>query len=111
MFRRRQVILIGADIPDLNAAIIRHAARALKSHDAAFGPAADGGYYLVAMGAKRPATPFANVRWSSPHALADTLMNFRHHSVTALETLHDVDTGNDLKATSISSLRRTPKYP
>ncbi|MDE8343093.1 MAG: TIGR04282 family arsenosugar biosynthesis glycosyltransferase [Acidocella sp.] len=111
MFRRRPVILIGADIPDLNAAIIRRAARALKCHDAAFGPAIDGGYYLVAMGAKRPTDPFANVRWSSPHALADTLMNFRHRRIAMLDTLSDVDTVDDLKATSISSLRRTPKCP
>ncbi|MDE8348661.1 MAG: TIGR04282 family arsenosugar biosynthesis glycosyltransferase [Acidocella sp.] len=111
MFRRRQVILIGADIPDLSAAIIRSAVQKLKSHDAAFGPAADGGYYLVAMGAKRPTAPFANVRWSSPHALSDTLMNFQHHRITMLEKLHDVDTGHDFKTASISSLRRVPKYP
>ncbi len=111
VFRRRHVILIGADIPDLNAATIRRTARALKCHDAAFGPAIDGGYYLVAMGAKRPIAPFANVRWSSPHALADTLMNFRHRRIAMLDTLSDVDTVDDLKATSISSLRRTPKCP
>ena len=110
-FRRRRTILIGADIPDLNAAIIRSAADALKCHDAAFGPAVDGGYYLVAMGAKRPAAAFANVRWSSSQAFSDTLANFRHHRVGFLEKLQDVDTGRDLKATSISSLRRTLKCP
>ncbi len=101
-FRRRRVILIGADIPDLNATIIRAAAQALRHHAAAFGPAADGGYYLVAMGPRRPAKPFADVRWSSPHALADTLANFRAMRVATLPILQDVDTVADLK---ISALR------
>jgi rSAM/selenodomain-associated transferase 1 len=95
-YRKRPVILIGSDIPGLNARHIRTAANALKSHHAAFGPAADGGYYLIAMGANRPATPFANIRWSSPHALGDTLANFAARRIARLETLHDVDTKDDL---------------
>ena len=45
----------------------------LARHDAVLGPAEDGGYVLV--GARRP-LPFAAVRWSSPHALADTAAGF-----------------------------------
>jgi rSAM/selenodomain-associated transferase 1 len=95
-FPRRRVILVGADIPDLAAAEIRAAAKALLACDAVFGPAADGGYYLVAMGARRPVAPFAKARWSTEHALADTAKNFAHLRVTKLRVLRDVDTADDL---------------
>jgi rSAM/selenodomain-associated transferase 1 len=108
-YRNRPVILIGSDIPGLNHRHIRAAAKALNSHHAAFGPAADGGYYLIAMGPHRPANPFANVRWSSPTALADTLVNFRAQRIATLETLHDIDTANDFKTYASCALRRTPQ--
>jgi len=91
-FPNRPVILIGADIPALTAPIIRAAIKTLKSHHAVFGPAEDGGYYLVGMSRKRPAKPFANVRWSTTHALADTLRNFPTFKIALLPTLADIDT-------------------
>jgi rSAM/selenodomain-associated transferase 1 len=97
-FPRRPVILVGADIPGLDTGILRAAIQRLRAHDAVFGPAADGGYYLVAMSTKRPSTPFANVRWSTEHALADTLKNHpRRHRVAFLPTLADVDSPENLK--------------
>jgi rSAM/selenodomain-associated transferase 1 len=100
-FRRypnRLVILVGSDIPGLGPAEIRAAARALHHAGAVFGPALDGGYYLVAMGARRPANPFANVRWSTQHALADTEMNFTSFRRARLRPLRDIDTAADLPA-------------
>jgi glycosyltransferase A (GT-A) superfamily protein (DUF2064 family) len=92
------VVIVGSDIPDLRRAHVARAFAALDCHDLVFGPAADGGYWLV--GARRRPLPprlFANVRWSSPHALADTLANLEHgFSVALLDTLTDVDTGADL---------------
>ncbi|MBJ7534979.1 TIGR04282 family arsenosugar biosynthesis glycosyltransferase [Rhodomicrobium vannielii ATCC 17100] len=72
------LIIIGTDIPGITREIIADAFRQLRRADAVFGPAEDGGYWLVGL-RRRPkiATPFANVRWSSPHALADTLANFQ----------------------------------
>jgi rSAM/selenodomain-associated transferase 1 len=97
-YKLRPVILVGADIPDLDARILRAAIRALRGHDAVFGPAADGGYYLVGMTARRPSAPFAGVRWSSAHALADTLANFQcRHRIAFLPVLTDVDTPENLK--------------
>jgi rSAM/selenodomain-associated transferase 1 len=90
------VAIIGSDIPDAGAADIRAAFRALGRHDAVFGPAEDGGYWLVALGARRPAKPFVKARWSTPHALADTLRNFRGHRVARVRMLRDVDTACDL---------------
>jgi hypothetical protein len=91
-FPRGRVAIIGCDIPEANAHDLRAAFRALGSADAAFGPAADGGYWLVAMSPRRPAQPFARVRWSTEHALADTLANFAGRRVALLRRLHDVDT-------------------
>ena len=91
------VVVVGSDIPDLHAGHIARAFRALGRHDWVFGPAADGGYWLV--GARRrsaPWRPFDAVRWSSQHALADSLANLAGARVAFLEELHDVDTGEDL---------------
>ncbi len=89
---RRRVAIVGCDIPALSADDAARALRLLRGSDAVFGPARDGGYWLVAMAARRPARPFAQVRWSGPHALADTLANFPRRRIALLRTLADVDT-------------------
>jgi rSAM/selenodomain-associated transferase 1 len=101
VFRRypgRRVVLVGGDIPQLAAADVFFAAQALKHCDAVFGPAADGGFYLVALGARQPARPFADARWSGPYALGDTLKNFHGFRVAFGRMLRDVDTAADLPA-------------
>jgi hypothetical protein len=95
--RFRRVALIGCDIPQANAADVRDAMRALGSADAVFGPATDGGYWLIALGPRRPADLFGRARWSTRHALADTLTQFRHHRVGFIRTLTDVDTAADYR--------------
>ncbi|OYW10861.1 MAG: hypothetical protein B7Z59_06020 [Acidiphilium sp. 37-67-22] len=82
-YRRRPVIIIGSDIPGIAA---------LRGAQAVFGPAVDGGYWLIGLSGRRPADPFGGVRWSSEDTLADTLRNFRHHRVAMLRTLADADT-------------------
>jgi uncharacterized protein len=96
--RRGSVAIVGADIPGLRADDVATAFRHLRGKNACFGPAEDGGYWLVALGPCRPARPFARVRWSGPHALSDTLANFRRHSLALLRTLRDVDTEADLSS-------------
>ena len=95
----RPACLIGADIPGITRAHIARAFAALGDHDAVFGPALDGGYWLI--GAKHPkrlpTSMFEDVRWSSEHALADTLHGLPDHRVALTDTLQDVDTGADLK--------------
>jgi len=100
-FPHRRVAIVGSDIPDATGSDVADAFRALGRADAVFGPAADGGYWLVALSPRRPARPFANVRWSTRHALADTLKNFAGRRVLMLRTLRDVDTQADWR-----SLRR-----
>lgn len=91
-FPRRGAAVVGCDIPDAGPADLWAAFQALGSADAAFGPAEDGGYWLVCLGPRRPARPFAAVRWSTCHALTDTLRQFTAHRVAMLRTLSDVDT-------------------
>jgi len=92
------VIIVGSDVPAIRAEHVREAFRALGSHDVVFGPSPDGGYWLV--GLKRMARVprvFAGVRWSSAHALADTLRNLSGLSVAHVASLADVDEAADLK--------------
>jgi rSAM/selenodomain-associated transferase 1 len=87
-------VIIGSDIPELAPRHVVAAFRALGGHDAVLGPAGDGGYWLIGLKRTRPvpAGLFEGVRWSSPHALADTRASLpRHFSVALLETLEDVD--------------------
>jgi rSAM/selenodomain-associated transferase 1 len=92
------VVIIGSDIPDITTTDIADAFRALGSKDAVFGPATDGGYWLIGL-RRRPRfiDPFANVRWSSEHALADTLANLAENEVAMLRPLSDIDDGASLR--------------
>ena len=101
------VIIIGADIPGIRASHIRDAFRLLGRHDAVLGPATDGGYWLVGL-RRRPCVPriFAAVRWSSPHALADTLAKLRGRPVGRVAALPDVDTAADLARCAALAGRR-----
>lgn len=94
-YRRGRVAIIGCDIPEAGALDLLLAFWALARADVVFGPAADGGYWLVAMGVRRPARPFAAVRWSTEHALADTVANFMGRRIVRLRVLSDVDTVDD----------------
>jgi rSAM/selenodomain-associated transferase 1 len=96
--RRGRVAIVGSDIPGLRAADVARAFRLLGLARACFGPAEDGGYWLVALAPRRPVSPFARVRWSTEAALADTLVNFARQPVALLRVLRDVDTVDDLKA-------------
>ena len=94
------VLFIGADAPDLTPALIRRAIIELRTHDAVFGPASDGGFWLFGLNkAARTKTPFTNVRWSGPHALADVRDNLKHGArVAYLPELTDIDEADDWAA-------------
>ena len=95
--RYRRAALMGCDIPDANATDVQAAFRALGTADAVFGPAEDGGYWLIALGPRRPGELFGASRWSTEHALADTLKQFRHHRTGFIRTLSDTDTIADYR--------------
>lgn len=93
------VLIVGSDIPEIAPRHISEGFRALGSHDAVIGAASDGGYWAIGL-KRRPriAKVFEGVRWSGPHARADTLANLARQGLSAalLATLDDVDTEEDL---------------
>ncbi|MBM3571838.1 MAG: glycosyltransferase [Alphaproteobacteria bacterium] len=91
-------IVVGSDIPEIEIGHIEAAFRALGQADAVFGPAADGGYWLVGCRRRPPIHGlFARVRWSSAHALADTMSNLRGRRAVVLgAVLDDIDDANAL---------------
>lgn len=94
---RGPVLFIGADAPDISSHLIWCAFRALLTHDAVFGPASDGGFWLFGMDRPlRLRSPFHPVRWSGPHAMQDTAANLPPASRIAwLPTLIDIDEAED----------------
>lgn len=98
--RTGPVCVIGADIPGITRAHIWRAFGALAGQDAVFGPALDGGYWLVGMNRVRAVSPGAlgGVRWSGPHALADSIASLGDARVALCDELRDVDTIGDLNA-------------
>ncbi len=90
-------IVIGSDIPGITPQHIAEAFRQLRRHDVVFGPALDGGYWLVASKNRRVAhRMFDGVRWSSEHALADTLANLHGARVGFVAALADADVADDV---------------
>lgn len=94
----RRVALAGSDVPELTRERVGEAFSALDGHDMALGPAADGGYYLVALARPRPAL-FEGVAWSTERVLAETLERAAAAGlrVRLLGTLRDVDTPEDAR--------------
>jgi hypothetical protein len=91
-------IIVGSDIPAIRPVHVAEAFRRLGRADAVLGPAPDGGYWLIGMKrTPRVLTPFAGIRWSGPHALADTLANLKGRRVAEAARLGDVDTEKDLR--------------
>ncbi len=91
--------LIGGDIPNVTRCEIAQAFRQLGSHDAVFGPASDGGFWLTGFKRVKPLAReiFAPVRWSTQHALADSIATLGGQSHALAATLDDVDTAADLR--------------
>lgn len=86
--------IVGSDVPALGARHVAAAFKALGRADAVLGPAEDGGYWLIGLARRRPVPRglFAGVRWSSAHALADTLASLPAGArVALLERLADID--------------------
>lgn len=88
--------LVGGDVPGIDPGHIARAFRALAPVDAVFGPATDGGYWLAGFNRAPPAGTFENVRWSTRHALADSVASVPDLRIAYADTLHDVDEAADL---------------
>ena len=92
------IVILGADTPTVTREDVADAFAALGSHDAVFGPARDGGYWLIGLRRRpRQHLPFDAVRWSTEHALADTLAAMDGRTVALLRMQEDVDDGPSLR--------------
>ncbi|SFD43370.1 hypothetical protein SAMN04489722_109141 [Algibacter lectus] len=94
-----RIVLIGSDLPDITESQINAGLQALKSNEVVFGPAEDGGYYLVGF-SKFHDFVFQNKPWSQDNLLEETLNELKENRVSfsTLETLNDIDTFEDLIA-------------
>ena len=94
-----RIVLIGSDLPDITANHINKGLEALKQNEVTFGPAEDGGYYLIGL-SKMHNFVFDNKPWSETHLLEETLSELKENDITftTLVTLNDIDTYDDLIA-------------
>ena len=92
------VIIVGSDIPGISARHVSRAFRLLGRSHTVFGPSPDGGFWMV--GLRRtgsvPRRLFRGVRWSTEHALEDSLKGLKGKRVRFADELRDVDTVDDL---------------
>ena len=96
----RPRLLVGADIPGIATGIIGQSFDLLRRSDFLFGPAQDGGFWLVGQRGPEPcAGLFDGVPWSSDRTFAATLGNVPHRKRTAFApALADVDDGAAFRA-------------
>lgn len=92
-----KIVLIGSDLPNITKEIIDSGFDALSEHSIVFGPAHDGGYYLIGM-SEMNTTVFENKPWSQSALLDVTLQELSEQqvSISLLESLNDIDTFEDL---------------
>lgn len=94
-----KIVLIGSDLPNINSSILNRSFDELSKEDVVFGPAEDGGYYLI--GLNKPLEfVFDEMPWSESNLLEQTIskLNTERIGYSLLETLNDVDTYEDMVA-------------
>ncbi len=103
----KHIIIVGSDLPDITKETIEIGFEQLKTNDIVFGPANDGGYYLLGM-SKIHSSIFENKPWSTSALLYLTLQELTEQEKTfaLLPIRNDVDTYEDFVA---SSLYKTTK--
>lgn len=105
-------VLVGSDIPAMRPSDIARAFRLLGGADIVLGPAHDGGYWLIGLKrTPRVLKPFASVRWSGEHALADTLANLKGKRVAFAAPLGDVDEKDSYRSEKEGAERLLAKVP
>lgn len=92
--------VIGTDSPDLPLSHLEESFRVLEDNaaDVVFGPATDGGYYLLAMKSFLPGV-FRGIPWSTERVLEKSIDAVESAGLRAgcLPVWHDLDTADDLK--------------
>jgi glycosyltransferase A (GT-A) superfamily protein (DUF2064 family) len=91
------VVQVGMDTPQLTGALLRDAAAQLEHHDAVLGPAADGGWWVLGLGAPAGAVALHDVPMSTPTTYDDSRAALVEAGLDVAVTarLRDVDTASD----------------
>lgn len=92
------VVALGTDAPSLPPARVKTAFELLRDSDAVFGPAEDGGYYLVGL-RRLHRILFERVPWSTDKVLSETRRILQREKISAafLPEHYDVDSVRELK--------------
>jgi rSAM/selenodomain-associated transferase 1 len=92
-YQGEPMVLIGMDTPQVTPALLSAAAQELTTADAVFGPAADGGFWLLGLREPDPAL-LLGVPMSVPETGAAQLVRLRDAGLSVAEVpeLTDVDT-------------------
>ena len=98
---RERVILVGSDIPGIDAELLQSASAAIDRYDVVFSPVFDGGYCLVS--SKHTSfnhSLFCNIPWSTDNVLGATLCRCKADGISysLLDYRQDIDTLNDVEA-------------
>jgi rSAM/selenodomain-associated transferase 2/rSAM/selenodomain-associated transferase 1 len=95
--RAGKVVIVGTDIPGIDAGVVHEALDALDGSDVVLGPSMDGGYYLIGMRSPHPAL-FRDIEWSTSRVLEQTRAEAAKASlrVALLAPRTDVDTLEDV---------------
>ena len=91
-----KICIVGSDLWELEASDLGKAFQKLEQSDLVFGPAKDGGYYLMGMSAFHEKA-FRNKAWSTETVLQQTIEDLKGLTIAFLETKTDIDTVEDLK--------------
>jgi uncharacterized protein len=90
-------VLVGADIQGLTSAALGRALKAGLTGDVVFGPATDGGFWLLGTRGGLSIRQFQSVGWSEPTTLAQSISAFPSvKRVRLVDKLSDVDSMKDL---------------
>ncbi len=91
------LVQVGMDTPQLTAALLHEVLAGLDDHDAVLAPAADGGWWALALRDPASAAVLAGIAMSTPTTYADTraALEAAGLRVTSAPGLTDVDTADD----------------
>tara|TARA_B100000405_G_scaffold199076_1_gene139624 strand:- start:30 stop:614 length:585 start_codon:yes stop_codon:yes gene_type:complete len=101
--QHRPCLVIGTDLPELNADDLKQAVEHLERHDLVLGPASDGGYWLLGIGASLMRSPqhwpLIGIPWGGPTVLEATLEAARRQQLSCalVPQRNDLDHWSDLK--------------
>ncbi len=98
----QKILLVGTDCPEMDENVLREGFSTLKSKDVVYGPANDGGYYLVGFGKDFDDSYkglFEGFEWSTDKVLEESLKRCDEIGLkyALLKELVDVDYYEDLE--------------